>query len=167
MGTERTLQNLHAAYAGESKAQVRNRLFAEIADREGYRQIGRLFRAVAEAENVHARNALVLLGELKSTEENLRRAFENEILAKNQFYPRFIREAEEDGHSEAARKFAQARDVEERHSQLYRRALSYLVNEEEVEYFVCQVCGYISEGDPPEHCPICGALKKHFQKVSS
>lgn len=165
MEAERTMRNLQAAYAGESKAQVRNRFFAEIAEQEGYHQVGRLFRAVAEAENVHAKNALALLGEVKRTEENLRAAFEKEILAKNQFYPRFIREAEEDGHREAAKKFAQARDVEERHSQLYRRALSYLVNEEEVEYYVCQVCGYIAEGNPPEHCPICGALTRFFRKV--
>ncbi|MEW5980322.1 MAG: rubrerythrin family protein [Acidobacteriota bacterium] len=163
--TEKTRRNLQAAYVGEAKAQVRNRLFSEVADKEGLVQVARLFRAVAEAESVHARNALALLGELKSTEENLRFAFEHENLAKNQLYPRFIREAEEEGAAEASRRFSQARDVEDRHSQLYRSALSYLVNEEAVAYFVCQVCGYVAESNIPERCPICGAVSKFFKEV--
>ena len=58
MSDDKTSKNLKVAYAEESKALVRNRLFAEIADEEGYEQIGKLFRAVAEAESVHAKNAL-------------------------------------------------------------------------------------------------------------
>ena len=67
MSEEKTSKNLKVAYAEESKALVRNRLFAEIADEEGYEQIGKLFRAVAEAESVHAKNALRLMGEMKTT----------------------------------------------------------------------------------------------------
>lgn len=165
MSNSKTLRNLQAAYSGEAKAQVRNRLFAEIAEEEGYAQIAKLFRAVSEAESVHARNALKLLGELENTESNLRFAFEHENLAKNQFYPQFIREAEEEGDAEASRRFSQARDVEERHSQLYRSALNYLVNDESTDYFVCQVCGYLAESQIPEQCPICGARSKFFKKV--
>ena len=30
--------------------------------------------------------------------------------------------------------------------------------------FVCQVCGYVHEGDnPPEKCPVCGAPASKFQ----
>lgn len=166
MSGDKTSRNLQSAYSGEAKAHVRNRLFSEIAEKEGHVQIARLFRTVSEAESVHARNALSLLGELKTTEENLRFAFEKEIMAKNQFYANFVREAEEEENKEASTVFSQARDVEERHSQLYRSALAYLVNEEVVEYFVCQVCGYVAESDSPDHCPICGALEKFFKKIN-
>ena len=165
MSDPKTMRNLRASYAGEAKAQVRNRLFAEIAEEEGYVQIAKLFRAVSEAESVHARNALKLLGELENTENNLRFAFEHENLAKNQFYPQFIREAEEEGNAEASRRFSQARDVEERHAQLYRSALNYLVNDESADYFVCQICGYLAESQSPDRCPVCGAQSKFFKKV--
>lgn len=165
MSEEKTTQNLKAAYSGESKALVRNRLFAEIADSEGYEQIGKLFRAVAEAESVHAKNALRMLGEMKTTEENLKVAFENEMSAKNDHYPGFIKQAEAEEKSNVALIFSRARDVEERHAQLYKGALDYLVNEQVVDYYVCGVCGYVAEKDPPDECPICQAAKDAFKKV--
>jgi rubrerythrin len=163
--SEKTMQNLQVAYAAESKAVVRNRLFAEIADNEGYVQIGKLFRSVAEAESVHAKNALRMLGEMRTTEENLKFAFEREMSAKNQYYPGFIREAEAEEKTNVALIFSRARDVEERHAQLYKGALDYLVNDEIVDYFVCGICGYVAEKQPPDECPICQAKRDAFKKV--
>lgn len=165
MSEEKTAKNLQLAYAAESKALVRNRLFAEIADSEGYQQIGKLFRAVAEAESVHAKNALRMMDEMKTTEENLKFAFEREMSAKNDYYPGFIREAEAEDKSNVALVFSRARDVEERHAQLYKGALDYLVNDEVVEYYVCGICGYVAEKQPPDECPICQAKKDAFKRV--
>ena len=50
--------NLKAAFAGESQANRKYIAFATKADREGFRQAARLFRAAAEAETVHAHNHL-------------------------------------------------------------------------------------------------------------
>jgi len=165
MSEEKTSRNLKVAYAEESKALTRNRLFAEIADEEGYEQIGKLFRAVAEAESVHAKNALRLMGEMKTTEENLQVAFENEMAAKNDHYPGFIKEAEAEERSNVALIFSRARDVEERHALLYKGALDYLVKEEVVDYYVCGVCGFVAEKDAPDECPICQADKDAFKRV--
>ncbi len=165
MGNKKTVDNLKTTYAGESKAIVRNRLFADIADTEGYAQIGRLFRAVAEAECVHAKNALEMLGDMKGTEENLRLAFENEIRAKNEYYPEFIRDAESEENNKASLMFSRARDVEERHGQLYRSALDSMVKEELMVYHICQVCGYVAENTAPDSCPICMATREHFKEV--
>jgi rubrerythrin len=161
----KTSSNLRTAFVGEAKAIVRNHLFSEIAEKEGYPQIGRLFRAVSEAEGVHARNVLRLLGEVRTTEDNLRFAFESEIRAKNEHYPRYIREAEEEGASTASLAFSRARDVEERHALLYRGALDSLVQEQEFEYFVCQICGYVAERSAPDTCPICMAKRDFFKRV--
>lgn len=166
MSEEKTTQNLKVAYAAESKALVRNRLFAEIADEEGYEQIGRLFRAVAEAESVHAKNALRMLGEMQATEENLRAAFESEMTAKNDYYPGFIKQAESEEKSNVALVFSRARDVEERHAQLYKGALDYLVKDEVVDYYVCNICGFVAEKEAPDRCPICQATKDAFKKMS-
>jgi len=161
----KTFANLRAAFTGEAKAIARNRLFSEIAVEDGYLQIGRLFRAVSEAEGVHAKNALRLLGEARTTEENLKQAFENEIRAKGEHYPLFIKEAEEEGEPKASQAFSHARDVEERHGLLYKSALNSLMQEEEFDYYVCQVCGYVAERAAPDHCPICMARREFFKKV--
>jgi len=165
MPGEKTSTNLRTAFVGEAKAIVRNRLFSEIASEEGYVQIGRLFRAVCEAETVHARNMLQLLGEIKSTTENLQFSFESEIRAKNDHYPLLIREAEEEGEAKASLAFSRARDVEERHASLYKGALSSLIQEEEFDYYVCEICGYVAERVAPDFCPVCMAKKEFFRKV--
>ena len=52
----KTEQNLLKAFAGESQANRRYLFFAEKAEKDGFPQVARLFRAAAEAETVHARN---------------------------------------------------------------------------------------------------------------
>ena len=92
--SDRTGKNLALAFAAESKASVRNATFAKKAEMEGYRQIARLFRAVSEAETVHARRYLMLMrGKIGSTEENLETAFQNEIKANVEEYPKLIKAA--------------------------------------------------------------------------
>ncbi|MFN3535487.1 MAG: rubrerythrin family protein [Desulfatiglandales bacterium] len=163
---ERTEKNMAYAFAAESKASARNTAFAQKAQMEGFPQIARLFRAVAEAEAVHARRYLLLMrGKVGSTEENLKAAFENEIKANANEYPKLIKDAVEEGDSAAERAFSQSRDVEERHAELYKRALNDMISEKETVYYVCQVCGYVAEDEAPENCPVCGAVRTKFKEV--
>ncbi len=160
-------KSLAHAFAAESKAAARNSTFAKKADMEGYTQIARLFRAVAEAEAVHARRYLMLMrGKIGSTEENLESAFQNEIKANVEEYPRLIKIAAEEGNKAALNAFSQARDVESLHADLYKKAINDMVAERETDYYVCQVCGYVSEGEAPDKCPVCGAIKEKFKAVS-
>jgi len=95
---EKTEKNLAYAFAAESKAAIRNAAFSKKADVEGYSQIARLFRAVSEAESVHARRFLLLMrGKIGSTEENLETAFQNEIKANAEEYPGLIKDAADEG----------------------------------------------------------------------
>lgn len=166
MGSK-TEKNLAYAFAAESKAAARNESFAGRAEAEGYGIIGRLFRAVSDAESVHARRFLMLMrGKIGTTEENLQRAFENEIKANAEEYPNLIKDASEEGESAALKAFSQSRDVESRHAELYKRAMNNLLAERETVYFVCQVCGYVSEDEAPENCPVCGAVRGKFKQVS-
>ena len=160
----KTLNNLKVGFVAESQAHQRNLAFAIKAEQEGYPQIARLFRAVAEAEGIHAFNHLRLLGGVDSTQENLEAAFERENLASNT-YPQFIREANEEGNKHVATVFSYSRDVEREHAKLYKRALENMIRETETEYHVCGVCGYVAEGEPPDECPICGAPKERFKRV--
>ena len=160
----KTLSNLKVGFVAESQAHQRNLAFALKAEQEGYPQMARLFRAVAEAEGVHAFNHLRMLGGVSGTQENLESAFERENLATDT-YPQFIREANEEGNAAVARVFSFSRDVERGHAKLYKKALEDMIREADTDYYVCSVCGYVSDGELPEQCPICGASKEKFRTV--
>jgi rubrerythrin len=164
--SEKTEKNLAYAFAAESKASERNKAFAQKALNDQYPQVARLFRAISEAESVHARRYLMLLrGKIGSTEENLETAFKNEIRANVDEYPKLIQDAIEEGKKAVERAFSQARDVEIRHAELYKNAMNDMLSDRETDYYVCQVCGYVAEDSPPETCPVCGAVTGKFKKV--
>lgn len=162
---ERTANNVHTAFVGEAKAHQRLLMFAEKAEKENLPQIAHLFRAVATAEGVHSRRHFALLEAVADTQTNLERAFQSETSVNGIYYPKMLKEAEEDDEKTAATVFSQARDVEAIHAKLYKKALDHLIAEESTEYYVCTVCGYTVERKPPETCPVCNAPKSRFKKV--
>ena len=163
-----TNDNLSAAFAGESQANRKYLFFAEKADEAGNKQIARLFRAAAEAETVHARNHLRVLGEIKSDKENLEAAVGGENYEFTEMYPGFIEQANKENNQAAANSFDLANKVEQIHHGLFQEALSNLESGgsfEDAPYYVCQVCGNTVEGEAPEKCPVCGAPRSRFKKV--
>ena len=163
-----TQENLMAAFAGESQANRRYLFSAEQADKEGRQQIARLFRAVAEAETVHARNHFKTTGEIKSTRENLEAAIGGEHYEFTTMYPEFIDQAREEGNKRAELTFDFANKVEKVHHGLYEKALKALEAGQPLEdkpFSVCQVCGYTVEGEAPDKCPICGAPQDRFKRI--
>ena len=50
----KTKENLMAAFAGESQANRKYLAFARKAEKEGYKNVSRIFQAIAEAETIHA-----------------------------------------------------------------------------------------------------------------
>jgi rubrerythrin len=162
---ERTAKNVHEAFVGEAKAYQRLLAYADKAEKEGLPQIAHLFRAIAASEGVHSRRHFRLLEVIKDTQTNMEYAFQQENAVNGNYYPKMIQEAEDDGEKAAALVFSQAKDVEGVHAKLYRKALEHLTEEEFVEYHVCSVCGFVSEGDVPDHCPVCNAPRDKFFKV--
>ena len=164
----KTTENAQAAFAGESQANRKYLFFAEKADKEGHRQIARLFRAAAEAETVHARNHLNVLEGIQSTVDNLQEAIGGEHHEYTQMYPEFIQQAEAESESKARNSFDLANRVEKIHHGLFRAALGMLENKQAMEdktFYVCQVCGNTVEGEAPDKCPICGVPHKMFKPV--
>lgn len=163
-----TNENLQQAFAGESQANRRYLFYAEKADEAGNKQIARLFRAAAEAETVHARNHLGVLGGIKSDRENLKAAVVGENYEFTEMYPGFIEQAKKENNKAAAGSFDMANKVERIHHKLFQEALDSLESGKpfrDVPYFVCQVCGYTVEGEAPERCPICGAPRSKFKRI--
>lgn len=162
----KTEQNLREAFSGEAQANRKYLAFAKNAEKEGYLQVAKLFRAVAEAETIHAHAHLRVLGEIKSTAENLKEAISGETHEFTKMYPDMIKTAEAEGNKAAERSFSYANEVEKIHAGLYKKALDNLGQTEEVSYYICSVCGYTCEKEPPEICPVCGAKTKAFFEVT-
>ena len=161
----KTEDNIKAAFAGESQANRKYLAFAQKADSEGYAQVGKLFRAAAAAETIHAHAHLRTLKGVGSTADNLKEAIAGETHEFKSMYPAMIEEAKAEEQKAALRSFSYANDVEKVHADLYTKALDNLDSLEAVDYYVCNVCGYTCENEPPDECPVCKAKKKAFFKV--
>ncbi len=161
----KTKENLLEAFAGESQANRSYLAFAKKADKEGYTQVAKLFRAAAEAETVHAHTHLRAMGGIGSTQENLETAISGETHEFKHMYPAMIEASKNDGDKAAERSFSYANEVEKVHAELYQKALENLGSLEEVDYYVCSVCGYTCENEPPDNCPVCNSKAKVFFKV--
>src|SRR3972149_474353 len=160
-------ESLKEAFAGESQANRKYLAFAEKAKKEGYNQAARLFLAAAEAETIHAHNHLRALKGIRSTKENLQEAVSGETHEFKNMYPEMLEKARTEGNKDAERSFKYALDTEKVHARLYQNILDNLdaSKGENYPYFVCPVCGFTSEKEAPEKCPLCSALKKNFIKV--
>lgn len=162
----KTLEDLQAAFAGESQANRKYLAYAEKAEKEGFKQAAKLFRAAAEAETVHAHNHLRAMDGIKSTEENLKDAMAGEDYEAETMYPDFINDAELENEKRALRSFGYALEVEKQHRGMYRDMLESLQEQEEYDYYVCPVCGSTHRRSAPDKCPICGTDGSRFMKVS-
>ena len=159
-------QDLKEAFAGESQANRKYLAFAKQAEKDGFLQVARLFRAAAEAETIHAHNHLRALGGIRGTRENLTEAIAGETHEFKTMYPQMIADAELEGATEARRSFTFANAVEKVHADLYQKALDSLGQSvEDFDYSVCPVCGHTVEREAPEKCAICGATGKVFFRV--
>jgi rubrerythrin len=168
VNVSKTLDDLKAGFAGESQANRRYLFFAEKADKEGFAQIARLFRAVATAETVHARKHFDVMAGAGATKDNLAAAIAGEHYEFSEMYPSFIKDAQKEENMKAEVDFSRSGDVEKVHHQLFEAAIKALDAKQEVPnepYFVCGVCGYTVAGEAPDKCPVCGALKILFQRV--
>jgi rubrerythrin len=163
----KTDDNLQEAFAGESQANRKYLAWAKKADQEGHKRAAKLFRAVAEAETVHAHNHLNAMGGVKSTRENLEAALAGEIFEFENMYPHMIAEAKDETRSSAERSFIYANEVEKLHAGLYRKVLAELRKniETDADFFVCGVCGYTLENEPPDECPVCKSKKVAFRRI--
>ncbi|MEH0020205.1 MAG: rubrerythrin family protein [Desulfobacter sp.] len=164
---EKTKKNVYEAFIGEAKAYFRLLAYADKADEENETQIALLFRAIAEAEKVHAVRQLNLVKDLivKDTETNLEESFQREKSISENTYPAFIKDAEDEGETMAALAFSHARDAESYHAKLYERAMYNIIKNVVKAYHVCQVCGYVTDKKIPKKCPVCSAPREKFNTV--
>ena len=132
-----TLENLQAAFNGESNAKARYEAFAAKADEEGYKSVAALFRAASKSESIHAAKHLAVLDkmgaprvklelaqpEVKSTKENLEAALAADIGPKNTRFPCFAKQAEAEKNEGALYSFKGAVAAETEYVKFFQQAL--------------------------------------------
>jgi rubrerythrin len=163
------MENLQAAFAGESQANRKYLAFAKQAEEDGFPQVAKLFRAAAEAETVHAHAHLRVMGGINDTARNLEEAITGEGHEFKEMYPEFLAEAQAEGMKPAGFSFKNALAVEEIHHGLYTKALEAVKAGGDLAaspIYVCPVCGNTVEGSPPETCPVCNVPGSKFFEVA-
>lgn len=168
----KTVENLKAAFAGESQARNKYTYFAEIAREEGYHYIAKIFQETADNERQHARDHLRLLDGLGDTVASLKEAVGGEHYETTEMYPTFAKEAEEEGNTEAAVSFKQVGKIEAHHRDRYKKILEMVeagtvYKREEPIKWKCSVCGYTYEGtEPPPKCPSCKHPREYYEPAN-
>ncbi len=176
------LQNMQAAYNGESNAHNRYLAFAKQADAESYGEVASLFRAAARAEEIHASNHAVVIKSLgatpqmqlvapdvKSTRENLQEAIKGESYERDTMYPAFLKQARAERSRDAIKSLNLAKLAEVEHAKLYTQALQNLGNlkgSKSKVFYVCPVCGFTTPNLNFASCPSCFTSKEKFERVS-
>lgn len=162
--TERFLND---AFAGESMAHMKYLIFSEIAEKEGFPNISRLFKAISYAEQVHATNHLRNLGYLGKTVENLQTGIDGETFEIEEMYPVYNNSAKLQEEKGAEISTHYALEAEKIHAELYKMAKKSSQENKDMdikEIYICPVCGYTHIGEPPDKCPVCGVSKDRFKK---
>jgi rubrerythrin len=160
-----TLDNLKAAFAGESQANRKYLAFAQKAEEDGFKNTALLFTAIAQAETVHAMKHFKTIGGVGSTVENLQTAMTGENYEVTEMYPAFVSQAEEVEESAALLTFNAALAAEKEHEKMYADALQAVSEGMDIEVTkvsVCPVCGYTVIGDAPDNCPVCNVPGEKF-----
>ena len=163
-----TQENLAVAFAGESQANRKYLAFAQAAEKEGFPQIARLFRAAADAETIHALGHFRNMGGVGTTLENLESAVAGETYEYTEMYPPMVEQAKAEGHK-AKTMLGWANEAEKVHAKLFREALEAMRSGKDLsqmDVFLCPVCGDVEFGLPPDKCPICGAPGSRYQKIA-
>ncbi len=177
----KTRENLMSAFAGESMAGNRYRIFASTAEKECLMETADIFMQTALNEKEHAEVFFKFLdGDdvefkgsypscLGNTKENLMCAVKYEKEEYSALYPQFAETAEEEGFKEIALAFKNIATIEEHHSLRYKKLLSRLEDgtmfkTDGKAKWICSHCGFIYEsGEPPEKCPVCGKDRGYYK----
>ena len=162
-----TNENLAVAFAGESQANRKYTAFARQAEKEGFPQIAKLFRAAADAETIHALAHFANMGGVGSTLQNLEAAVAGETYEFTEMYPPMLAQAESEGHK-GRHMLGYALSAEKVHAKLFSEALAAMKAGKDLstmDVYLCPICGDVEFGEPPERCPICNAPASKYVKI--
>ena len=168
----KTTDNLKAAFSGESQARNKYTFYADVARREGFHYIAKIFEETADNEKYHALEEFKLLYGDATTLDNFKEAIGGENFEAEEMYPAFARQAELEHQQPAAILFAQIAKIEAQHRERFHKLLE-LVEKEMVFKrdtpikWKCSICGYAYEGtEPPPRCPYCKHPREYYEPAN-
>lgn len=168
----KTEENLLDAFKGESIARSRYSFFAQIARKEGYHYIAKIFEETAENEKYHALEEMKLLLGDRTTLDNLKEAIGGENYETSEMYPKFAHEAELENNQAAAILFTQIAKIEKEHRDRFAKLLKLVESgsvfkREEAIKWKCSICGYTYTGiEPPIRCPYCKHPQEYYEPAN-
>ncbi len=174
-----TQDNLRSAFGGESQAHMRYRIWGDKATKDGFPNVGRLFMATSDAEQVHATLHFKALGDVSgdfavtsgggfgfgSTSDNLQGGINGELFEVDQMYPAYIAVAELQEEKAAISAMKYAIEAEKVHAELFAQAKALVDDEKDLDVdkiYLCPICGFISLTGEEDNCPLCKAKKEKF-----
>ncbi len=174
-----TQANLRSAYGGESQARNRYDIWGDIAKKDGYPNVARLFHCTADAEKIHAGLHFKAMKDVKgdflvasmagfgigSTSENLAAARGGEVFEYTEMYPAYIEVAQMQGEEEAVKAMRFAVEAEKIHAELFGKAKEAVDSGKDLDsekIYLCPVCGFVSLTGEEEVCPLCGCKRAIF-----
>ena len=180
----KTVENLQAAFKGETTASAKYAAYSQKAEQDGFHEIALLFKAASVAENIHANNHKSVLQEsgvsvpvikpaftVKTTKENLEDAIKGETYEATIMYPDFLKTANEADNQLAMISLNYAYKTEKKHKVLYEKALTALENNTVKTlpsvFYVCPTCGNTYETAAPARCGISMTSSEKFLKIIS
>jgi rubrerythrin len=168
----KTVENLRTAVAAEALARNRYSYYAQVAKKEGYHYIAKIFEEISENEKYHAMGELELLTEDRDTAMNLRESIEGERDEFENVYPKFAIEAEVEDNRAAAVLFQQISKIEKQHHDRFEKLLHLVESGSVFKRDVpirwkCSICGYTHEGlEPPKRCPYCKRPREYYEPAN-
>lgn len=165
----KTLENLLAAFAGESQARNKYTFYASKAKKEGYVQISNIFLETAANEKEHAELWFKLAHGIGTTEENLLDAAAGENYEWTDMYKEMAATAREEGFPEIAAQMEGVAAVEKEHEERYRKLAANIKEgkvfaREEKVLWQCSNCGHqVVAEKAPQLCPVCKHPQAYFQ----
>jgi rubrerythrin len=175
-----TRSNLQSAYSGESQAHMRYKIWAGKAEKDGFTNVARLFRAISLSEQIHATvHFMALKNEVGGASDvagagfgfgptslNVAVALAGEEFEIAEMYPAYQATADFQDEKLASRGFNRAWEAEKVHAALYRQAKEATSAGNDIvlgTVYVCTECGFTMEGEAPDICPICKHKREIFQ----
>lgn len=167
----KTQANLMAAFAGESQARNKYTYYADKAEKDGFMQIADIFRETAKNEREHAEIWFKLLNgnELKDTASNLQDAGNGENYEWTDMYPKFAKDARDEGFDHIAFLFESVAAIEKEHEKRFRKLAEnveggLVFSRDEEKIWICSNCGNVIIGkEVPNQCPVCKKPKSYFK----
>jgi rubrerythrin len=181
-GSEKTMENLKAAFKGETTASAKYAAYAEQARKDGFIPLAIMFQATSKSESIHAMNHKAVIEKMggkadpvnpqftvKTTKENLEDALTGEHYEMMTMYPDFIKTAKEENAGDAVKSFRWAMETEKKHSLIYTNAMNALMTGDmkitPKVYWVCPKCGNTYDQVKPEDkCAFCYTSQDKFLK---